>query len=131
MKEFLKNDTITYNLMSFTGYKTLILFSLLTDSPKSYEEVIKYFETHPYLREKISIDTLRVYINSFKHAGCPVERIRENGISKYFIPENPFKLKVTQEQKKAILKVYKTLVKNLSAEEIVSLDMMLLKLTQY
>jgi len=131
MKEFLKNDTITYNLMSFTGYKTLILFSLLTESPKSYIEVSKYFENHPYLREKISLDTLRVYINSFKHAGCQVQRLRVDGVSKYFIPENPFKLKITQQQKKAVIKIYKTLTKNLAAEEIISLDMMLLKLTNY
>ena len=117
--------------MSFTGYKTLILFSLLTESPKSYNEVIQYFATHPYLREKISLDTLRVYMNSFKHAGCQVKRIREDGISKYFIPENPFKLNITQQQVKAIIKIYKTLVHNLSAEEIVSLDALLLKLTKY
>lgn len=131
MKEFLKNDTITYNLMSFTGYKTLILFSLLTESPKSYHDVKKYFTEHPYLREQISLDTLRVYMNSFKHAGCKVVRIRENGISKYFIPENPFKLNITDEQKKAVLKVYKTLKNILSAEEIINLDALLLKLADY
>ena len=50
MKEFLKNQKVTYNLMSFTGYKALILFSLLTDGPKSYSEICEYFLKHPYLR---------------------------------------------------------------------------------
>ena len=31
MKEFVKNQKVTYNLMSFTGFKALIIFSLLTD----------------------------------------------------------------------------------------------------
>lgn len=131
MKEFLKNDTVTYNLMSFTGYKTLVLFSMLTEGPKSYYDVKEFFETHPYLREQISMDTLRVYINSFKHAGCRVKRVRIDGVSKYYIDENPFKLKITQEQKKSIIKIYKTLTKNLDAEEIINLDMLLLKLTNY
>ena len=131
MKEFLKNDTVTYNLMSFTGYKTLILFSLLTESPKSYHDVRKYFLEHPYLREQISLDTLRVYMNSFKRAGCKVVRVRENGISKYFIPENPFKLNISPIQQKAVIKVYKTLTNLLGAEEIIALDAMLLKLTNY
>ena len=39
MKEFLKNNTVTYNLMSFTGFKSILLFSLLTTGPKSYEDI--------------------------------------------------------------------------------------------
>ncbi len=131
MKEFLKNDTVTYNLMSFTGYKTLVLFSLLTEGPKSYHEVSRFFAEHPFLHEKISLDTLRVYINSFRHAGCIVKRIRENGVSKYYIPEHPFKLNISDTQKKSIIKIYKTLIKNLDAEEIIMLDMLLLKLSNY
>ena len=76
MKEFLKNQTITYNLMSFTGYKALILFSLLSEGPKSYREICDYFVNKTYLKESISIDTLRVYINSLKRIGCEVKRIR-------------------------------------------------------
>lgn len=131
MKEFLKNDTVTYNLMSFTGYKTLVLFSLLTEGPKSYHEVSRYFAEHPFLHEKISLDTLRVYINSFRHAGCLVKRIRDNGVSKYYIPEHPFKLKISDTQKKSIIKIYRTLTKNLAAEELIMLDLLLLKLSSY
>ncbi len=131
MKEFLKNDTISYNLMSFTGYKTLILFSLMTEGPKSYFDIKEYFENQPYVREKFSMDTMRVYMNSFKRVGCHIKRIREDGVSKYWITDNPFKLKLTQEQKKSVIKIYKTLVKNLAAEEIIELDRLLLKLTNY
>ena len=131
MKEFLRNDTISYNLMSFTGYKTLIMFSLLTEGPKSYIDVKEYFENQPYVREKFSMDTMRVYMNSFKRVGCHIKRIRQDGVSKYWITENPFKLKLTAEQKKSVIKIYKTLTKNLSAEEIIELDRLLMKLTNY
>ena len=117
--------------MSFTGYKTLVLFSLLTEGPKSYHEVSRYFAEHPFLHEKISLDTLRVYINSFRHAGCLVKRIRDNGVSKYYIPEHPFKLKISDTQKKSIIKIYRTLTKNLAAEELIMLDLLLLKLSSY
>ena len=59
MKEFVKTQKVTYNLMSFTGFKSLLIFSLLAEGPKSYEEISQYIYNHPYLREKISIDTLR------------------------------------------------------------------------
>ncbi len=123
MKEFLKNQKITYNLMSFTGYKALILFSLLSESPKSYKEISNYFINHPYLREKISIDTLRVYINSLKRIGCEVKRFRdENKESRYFITSHPFELKLSQAQIESIKKVYKSIAKDISVEELLALD---------
>ena len=73
MKEFLKTNTITYNLMSFTAFKSILLFSLLVDGPKSYEEIQEYMANHEYLHEKISIDTLRIYFNSLREIGCKME----------------------------------------------------------
>ena len=59
MKEFLKTNTVTYNLMSFTGFKSLLIFSLLLDGAKSYNELQEILENHPYLHETVSFDTLR------------------------------------------------------------------------
>ena len=50
MKEYFKTNTVTYNLISFTGFKALILFTLLMESPKSYEEVCDFFLNHPHLK---------------------------------------------------------------------------------
>ena len=58
MKEFLKTNTVTYNLMSFTGFKSILIFSLLLDGPKSYSELQEILKNHEYLHEKISFDTL-------------------------------------------------------------------------
>ncbi len=122
MKEFIKNQKVTYNLMSFTGFKALLIFSLLTEGPKSYEDISQYLLNHPYLREKISIDTMRVYINSLKRLGCEVKRIKgEDKISRYFITEHPFELKLTPEQIQSVIKVYKSIVKNMGIKEIISM----------
>lgn len=132
MKEFLKNQKVTYNLMSFTGYKALILFSLLTEGAKSYEEIRTYFLNHPYLQESISIDTLRVYINSLKRIGCEVKRIRgEDKISRYMILSHPFELKLTLEQVKSIEKVYKSIVKNMDIKELLAMDNLFEKIGNY
>ena len=133
MKEFLNSQKITYNLMSFTGFKSLILFSLLVESPKSYPEIRDYWLNHPFLNETISIDTLRVYINSLKRVGCNVKRIREPGdkVSKYVILSNPFELKLTEDQINSIAKLYKTLTKNTTVHELLILERFLLKLSRY
>ncbi len=132
MKEFLKTQTITYNLMSFTGYKALILFSLLSDGPKSYKEICDYFLYHTYLRETISIDTLRVYINSLKRIGCEVKRVRgEDKESRYVILSHPFELKLTPEQIQSISKVYKSIVKKMDIQELLAMDNLFEKIGNY
>ena len=132
MKEFLKNQKVTYNLMSFTGYKALVLFSLLAEGPKSYDEICSYFLNHPYLREKISIDTVRVYINSLKRIGCDVKRIRgEDSISRYVILSHPFELKLSPEQIQSIVKVYKSIVKNMDVTELLAMDNFFEKIGSY
>ena len=128
MKEFLKNNKITYNLMSFTGFKALILFTLLMESPKSYDEI---FLNHQYLHEKISLDTFRVYITSLKRAGCEVKRERINKVSKYSIISHPFELSITEEQISSIIKVYKSIVKNINIQELILLENFFEKVASY
>lgn len=132
MKQFLKDKKITYNLMSFTGYKALVLFNLLTDEPKSYKEICDYFANHPYLREKISIDTLRVYINSLKRLGCKVKRTRgKDKMSRYFIESHPFELKISKDQADSIVRVCKNLFKNIDVRELLMVINFLEKINLY
>lgn len=132
MKEFIKNQKVTYNLMSFTGYKALLLFSLLTEGPKSYNEICEYFFNHPYLREKISIDTLRVYINSLKRIGCEVKRFRgDDKISRYVITAHPFELKLSDEQIHSVTKIYRSIVKNMDVKELLAMERFFEKIGSY
>ncbi len=132
MKEFVKTKKVTYNLMSFTAFKALLLFRELTESPKSYDEICEVFANQPYLHEIISIDTLRVYINSLKRLGCEVKRVRgEDKISRYVITSHPFELKYTPEQLQAALKVFKTIVKNIDIDELVALEELFEKIGIY
>lgn len=132
MKQFIKDKTVTYNLMSFTGYKALLLFSLLTEGPKSYEEVADYFYNHPHLKERISIDTMRVYMNSLKLIGCEIKRTRdENKVSRYQITEHPFELKLTQEQLQSVAKIYKSISKTMNVEEILAMENFFEKIIKY
>ncbi len=39
MQEFLTNNTVSYNLMSLTGYRTLVIFRALLESPKTIDEI--------------------------------------------------------------------------------------------
>lgn len=130
MKEFLKTNTVTYNLMSFTGFKSILIFSLLMDGPKSYQDLQNIFLNHEYLREEISNDTLRIYLNSLREIGCDIKRTYKNNIAKYYISEHPFKLNITEAQVKAIVKIYKTISKSIDVNDLMSLQKFFDKMAQ-
>lgn len=121
MKEFLKSKKVTYNLMSFTAFKSMILFSYLLEQPRSYEEIKEYFENHEFLRESISIDTLRVYINSLERLGCEIVRGRKAEGSKYKLLKHPFDIEIPADQIKSLIKVFKSLSKTIEIDDLISL----------
>lgn len=114
--------------MSFTAFKTLLIFSLLLESPKSYQDIIDYFESHDFINEKISIDTIRVYINSLKRAGCVIAKTKRAEGSKFMLVSHPFELSIPQEQIKIISKVYKTISKTVDIADLVLLEKFLRKI---
>ena len=131
MKEFLKTNTVTYNLMSFTGFKSILIFSLLLDGPKSYSELQEILKNHEYLHEKISFDTLRVYLNSLREIGCNVKRKSYNGVSKFEIDSHPFLLKISDKQIESIIKVYKALTHSIDVSDLLALQQFFEKISQY
>ncbi len=131
MKEFLKTNRVTYNLMSFTGFKSIIIFSLLLDGPKSYQELRTAIENHEYLHESVSIDTLRIYLNSLRKSGCKISRFTKDGITRYSIVSHPFELKITKEQAESILKVFKAIYKSIEISDLLSLQKFFDKFSNY
>ena len=129
MKEFIKNNKITYNLMSFTAFKTLLIFSLLLEAPRSYKDIEEYFANHDFIREKISIDTIRVYINSLKRAGCIITKTKRNEGSKFVLVSHPFELTINPEQIKALSKIYKTIAKTVDIHDLILLEKFLRKIS--
>ncbi len=121
MKEFMLNNKVTYNLMSFTGFKSMLLFSYLLEAPRSYEEIKQYFAEHQYLHETISIDTLRVYINSLERLGCEIVRGRKAEGSKYKLVKHPFELKINDEHAKSIIKAFKSVYKSIDVEDLLAI----------
>lgn len=131
MKEFLKTNTITYNLMSFTGFKSILIFSMLLEGEKTYDDLKNAIANHPYLQEKVSTDTLRIYINSLKKIGCEIIRKTKNHVTYYSIEKQPFDLQISEEQAQSILKIYKAISKSISVTDFISLQNFFEKFSKY
>ncbi len=131
MKQFYKTNTITHNLIAHTGFKSLIIFQLLVEAPRSYEEIKTAIQEHEYLHEQLSTDALRIYINTLKSYGCCVRRYSENGVYKYFIDSHPFELSLSDAHVKSIIKIYKSLSKSIDVEDLIALQSFFTKISKY
>ena len=121
MKEFLRNNKITYNLMSFTAFKAMLIFSILLDGPKTYEEIREIYLSQEYMHDTLSIDTLRVYINSLERMGCKIVRGKKSEGSKYKLVKHPFELNIKDEYAEELIRVYKAISKNINLEDLISI----------
>ena len=117
--------------MSFTAFKSMIIFSLLLDSPKSYKEIQEYLKNHEYIKEQLSVDALRIYFNSLKQIGCEISKINEDGTVKYAITSHPFQLRFNDKQVKNIIKVYKAISKSIEVSDLIALQNFFNKISQY
>lgn len=122
MQEFLTNNTVSCNLMSLTGYRTLVILGALMESPKSNEEINEILLNDQYIREKFSNDTLRLYINSLREIGCGITRANKLNNNKYELVSHPFVYEIPKPQLKAISKLYKSIYDKIDIEEVISIE---------
>ena len=108
----------------------MLLLSYLMEAPHSYEEIKKYFMENEFIHESISIDTLRVYINSLERLGCEIKRGKKAEGSKYRLIKHPFELKITDTQIKSLIKVFKSLTKTIDVEDLLSVTNFFEKISQ-
>lgn len=128
MQEFLLNNTVNCNLMSLTGYRTLVLLKLLLEAPRSTAEINDFFLNNEYIKEKFSNDTLRIYINSLRKIGCDITRANKSNGNKYELKSHPFDLDIEKPQLKAISKLYKNIYDKIDLKEVISLENLFLKI---
>lgn len=131
MQEFLTNNTVNCNLMSLTGYRTLVILEALMESPKSIEEINNCLFNNQYIKEKFSSDTLRLYINSLRAIGCQITAANKTNKKKYELVSHPFNYDIPQPQLKAIAKVCKTFYQELNINKIRKMEDLFLKISKF
>lgn len=122
MQEFLINNTVHWNLMSLTGYRTLVILSALLESPKSNDEINECLFNNQYIKERFSGDTLRIYINSLRAIGCEITRADKSNSQKYRLVSHPFAYDIPKNQLNAISKLYKSTYDKMNLEEILLIE---------
>jgi predicted DNA-binding transcriptional regulator YafY len=122
MQEFLTNNTVSCNLMSLTGYRTLVILNALIESPLSNEEINECLLNDQYIQEKFSNDTLRLYINSLREIGCEIIGANKSNNKKYELVSHPFTYEISKSQLKAISKLYKSIYDKIDIKEVIIIE---------
>lgn len=122
MQEFLINNTVNCNLMSLTGYRTLIILSLLMESPKSPKEINENFLKNQYIKETFSNDMIRIYVNSLREIGCKITRASKTTNNKYVLVCHPFDFDFPKEQLAAIQKLYKSVYEKIEVKQALEIE---------
>lgn len=128
MQSFLANNTVNWNLMSLTGYRTLVILQALIEFPKSNDELNDYLFGNQYIKEKFSSDTLRIYINSLRAIGCDITSANKTNDRKYHLISHPFEYTITKNQAKSISKLYKTMYNKIDILQVIEFENLLKKI---
>ncbi len=128
MQEFLTNNTVNCNLMSLTGYRTLVIFAALLQSPKTNDEINDCLLSNQYIKERFSSDTLRIYINSLREIGCDITRANKSNNKKYELLSHPFEYDIPKSQLKALLKLAKSGYEKIDVEDLISIEKVIKKI---
>lgn len=128
MQEFLTNNTVSCNLMSLTGYRTLVILNALMKGPKSNSEINNCLLNDQYVKEIFSNDTLRMYLNSLREVGCDILGANKSNDRKYVLTSHPFVYEISKSQLKAISKLYKSIYDKIEVNDVIAIEKFLEKL---
>lgn len=131
MQEFLTNNTVSCNLMSLTGYRTLVILSALMESPKSNDEINECLFNDQYIGEKFSGDTLRIYINNLRAIGCEITRANKTNNQKYTMVSHPFAYDIQKSQLVALSKLYRGLYDKIDIYDVVEFEKFFTKISSF
>ncbi len=92
------------------------------ESPKTNDEINDCLLNNKYIRERFSSDTLRMYINALRAAGCDITRANKSNGMKYRLLSHPFAYKITESQLRALGKFYKSIYDKLEIKDAILLE---------
>lgn len=94
----LKKIDFNVRQICLTAYKSLLLLKYLLIMPLSRDEIIDLFNEDCFISHDVSLENIRVIINSLKELGCIISKPDSKHNYKYELLKNPFSLNLTREE---------------------------------
>ena len=131
MKNLLKSKEVSYNAIFFSAYKALAIFKMLSESPKTQDEIINGIAALPFVKSSISKDTLRAYFKSMEQFGFVISKELTHKSHRQYtfsIVDSPFRPKINKIQIKRFFEIYEMLMYNSTFKEFIDVDVFCRKL---
>jgi len=93
--------------ISLTAYRILSILKMLLERPCSDKEINEKLQMDIIGARSLSQDTICIYMNTLRAVGCEISRPSKNNNYKYVLKNNPFKLKLSEQEVNAIVKTRK------------------------
>ena len=119
------------NQISLTGLRAIVMLGLLIKAPHSLEDIRQIFVKYNILEPSQPADILRIDLNTLKHIGCKISRATRKTNFKYVLLENPFAIKIDENDIKLLKKVYKRLKAEADIEALISFDELMRKISEH
>ena len=119
------------NQISLTGMRAIILLGMLMVAPRSLDDIKKSYVSYKIMEDNNSNDTIRVDLNTLKYMGCEISRSSQKTDFKYVLGKNPFLLKVSKDDIKALKKVYGEIKKKADIKLLIEYHNLFEKISQY
>ena len=116
--------------VSMTGARALILLIAILKEPKNFEEILQYLRDCGISEKDMSIDTIRIDINTLKAIGCEITKATKRNNNKYGLISHPFRITTTATEIKALKTIYDKIIKTASPSKILELHKLLEKIAE-
>ncbi|MDD3014024.1 MAG: WYL domain-containing protein [Candidatus Gastranaerophilales bacterium] len=93
--------------ISVTAYRILSILNLLLEYPCSDKEINEKLQKDIIGARSLSQDTICIYINTLRAIGCEISRPSKSTDYKYVLTNYPFKIKLTEHEINALVKIQK------------------------
>ena len=118
MQEFINTDSIKSTFISLTGYRTMLIYKLLWNGPKTLDEIKNFLMANKYLGTSVSYDTIRNDINSLRNNGCQISKATKATANKFVMTYNPVCFDIEEEHLKVLRKAFKRILLEGSVEKL-------------
>lgn len=100
-----QQNRLNYSNISITAYRAIKILKILMEKPRSNSELVDILKNDEITKKSTSDDTIRMSINSLKSVGCDIARPAPANNHKYVLISHPFKIKISKQQVKILLKI--------------------------
>lgn len=127
----IKSKNAEEKVVSLSGLRTLLVYRILLEGPKTLDEIRDILSKIEFLHEDLSDDTLRTCINNLREAGCQITKATKLNDYKYNLISNPLEFNISDDEIYALKNVFQRILDSNSLTDLEKFEKFIYKLINF